>query len=754
MSIGPVKEYTTYFDLEVPTFDFPAWHTYYERNLKTIDGIMYLMSGSTSLKGVWKNSIYYEVGDRVVDIDAAEAYECFIDHTSASPPTTFNEDRNAHPTYWMGVDFIQSLMGTSDSSVAIGTGTKIFGTQSGRVFAPGAKVTIASSLNPTVDYMWGAVSSYTGSVLTVEVEVAAGSGTHEDWWIAVSGIRGPQGEIGPIGIQGPEGDVGPAGPTGPQGPQGIIPEAPTSGSIYGRRGSDATWQIVAATSSDVLPVTPSGGIQATNVQAALYELDTEKVAKAGGAAAVMTGTLSLPAANPTAAVHATHKGYVDGLIDGINTVIAAKPDKSYVDTQDATKVDRTGDTMSGPLNLVGNSHWTVNGPGAGSWFNTSAIGDRFFLGTEVNTDNFRIYSTGASNMLTLNGANGDASFVRDVALGGVLRTSGSLAFGNSVAAGFFGDGANIGIRGYGGGSILLQQANGASHYAQFYSGGSRIFGTLTVDSTLYTPTLECSGNVAVRGGVVYLSPQGHYLQWNGSSYQFPHGHLYSPAGRLYGTNDFNPANYITSNSTPTFYAIEGPYYIDMMHPGHGGDYNVRLLCNPSHELEINAVKITADCTANFWGVATKNGTTGTPDWGQPYNWYYTSGYMVAFINTTNVGAFTSDYRVKRDISTMPTMWEKVKALKPIRYKHQDYTPEVDKHQLKKPLVERDDIIRWGFLAHELQDTLLPSAASGSKDDRHVLQSPHPWPVIAALTKALQEAMERIETLEAAYADAD
>jgi len=52
-----------------------------------------------------------------------------------------------------------------------------------------------------------------------------------------------------------------------------------------------------------------------------------------------------------------------------------------------------------------------------------------------------------------------------------------------------------------------------------------------------------------------------------------------------------------------------------------------------------------------------------------------------------------------------------------------------------------------MIAHELQDTLVPTAANGRKDQENVVQSPNPMTVIAALTKALQEAMERIEVLE-------
>lgn len=41
--------------------------------------------------------------------------------------------------------------------------------------------------------------------------------------------------------------IGPQGPQGIQGPPGAVPEAPTDGQTYGRRGSDASWQLITIT---------------------------------------------------------------------------------------------------------------------------------------------------------------------------------------------------------------------------------------------------------------------------------------------------------------------------------------------------------------------------------------------------------------------------------------------------------------------------------------------------------------------------
>jgi hypothetical protein len=118
-----------------------------------------------------------------------------------------------------------------------------------------------------------------------------------------------------------------------------------------------------------------------------------------------------------------------------------------------------------------------------------------------------------------------------------------------------------------------------------------------------------------------------------------------------------------------------------------------------------------------------------------------------WIDAVNIGqiAITSDYRIKRDIADLSSMWERAKALRPISYTQAEYTPK----DATEPMFLADDVERWGFIAHELQETLIPSAATGVKDEDNVIQSPNLWTVLATVTKALQEAMARIEALEGA-----
>jgi hypothetical protein len=123
-----------------------------------------------------------------------------------------------------------------------------------------------------------------------------------------------------------------------------------------------------------------------------------------------------------------------------------------------------------------------------------------------------------------------------------------------------------------------------------------------------------------------------------------------------------------------------------------------------------------------------------------HNLYYSGGFEYVYVNATLMGAITwqSDYRIKRNIQPLGSMWDRIKALKPVRYQHRKY----------REFVKDEPDERWGMLAHEVQEALLPTAAIGNKDEENVIQSINPLVMIAVLTKALQEAMTRIEALEA------
>jgi hypothetical protein len=128
--------------------------------------------------------------------------------------------------------------------------------------------------------------------------------------------------------------------------------------------------------------------------------------------------------------------------------------------------------------------------------------------------------------------------------------------------------------------------------------------------------------------------------------------------------------------------------------------------------------------------------------------FYDSGGDIGRINVASASttqyATTSDYRLKENIKDIENAIDKLKLLKPRNFN----------------FIKKSDVSMDGFIAHELQE-IVPLAVDGVKDQMRIVKDAngndveqiYPQAVDASklipiLTKALQEAMERIETLEA------
>ena len=209
----------------------------------------------------------------------------------------------------------------------------------------------------------------------------------------------------------------------------------------------------------------------------------------------------------------------------------------------------------------------------------------------------------------------------------------------------------------------------------------------------------------------------------------------------------NPGGFFVENSAGT--QLAGIMYIF-------SEGSVRF----SHYTNNQYLNINSDGTlfhsAAIWaskGYCCKGGISGGAG-ANVFNLNFVSGASAThlWIDNTDFGVIqtNSDYRIKKDVADLPSMWNRIKALNPISYSIKEYTPAetLRADPDAKPLITGDDTEQWGFIAHELQDTLTPSAATGVKDQENLIQSPNPWTLLASLTKALQEAMARIEALEA------
>lgn len=79
--------------------------------------------------------------------------------------------------------------GTSTSSVAVATGPQSFVTQAGLAYSSGVRCRASSQANPA-SYMEGVVTSYSGNIITINVDMIGAVETHADWNLNLTGPVG------------------------------------------------------------------------------------------------------------------------------------------------------------------------------------------------------------------------------------------------------------------------------------------------------------------------------------------------------------------------------------------------------------------------------------------------------------------------------------------------------------------------------------------------------------------------------------
>jgi len=571
------------------------------------------------------------------------------------------------------------------------------------------------------------------------------------------GQQGEQGIQGPPGadstVPGPPGATGPAGATGPQGIQGV----------QGVKGDTGAGVAPGGTAGQTL----------TKIDATNYN----------------TQWTNPPVGDVT---------------------------KAYTDTQDALRVLKTGDTMTGGLTLsysdptivlykptdAAVNQMYVQSAGKSKWL------WRFADATANDFNLFRINAAGdavISTPISVSWSTGD------VRLGNI---AGGLRFGATVASSPTDLSNHINLWGtnnYGfcvtGGTLNLVAAGTAHQFTDtsfttgnitaknatfnMESDGFKVNTVSGSHSRIFTNVVGVrSWSIGtVNWGSFYLADEtagAMRMTIDTSGNTTFAGTVTSANGRLWGTNDFaNPSGAylpIGGGTITGAFGVTGVSYLNEIQlatsgsgagiwhavPGYGNRYYVgteggsdlwRVYTTSGGNAlrvdgngNVSGKNISSDshvhATNGYRCRAGQNdpGYVFSIDW--PGAWFYIGGTAVAQL------AFQSDYRIKKDIEPLKGMWDRVKALKPISYTPKEYTPpglEATAKSEGKPFVVETNIEHWGFIAHELQDTLLYTAASGRKDDPDVVQSLNWPPILAATVKALQEAMLRIEALEARLA---
>jgi hypothetical protein len=116
--------------------------------------------------------------------------------------------------------------------------------------------------------------------------------------------------------------------------------------------------------------------------------------------------------------------------------------------------------------------------------------------------------------------------------------------------------------------------------------------------------------------------------------------------------------------------------------------------------------------------------------------YFIKGGSVvgSIVSTSSATAYntSSDYRLKEDVQPMVGASDRLMSLKPVNFAWKADGSRTD-----------------GFLAHEAQE-VVPQAVTGDKDGEEMQAIDHSK-LVPLLTAALQEALQKIEALEARVA---
>lgn len=154
-------------------------------------------------KGAWNNAVTYSLGDVVSSVSGGDPY-AFVSNENGNlnhaPP--FSGTVGTSDTHWTVLGLIEvpgtpgssDVTGTSATSLAIGTGAKVFTVvEADRGWAIGARLRASSSASPIANWMEGVVTAYADPSLTISVDLIGGSGTHADWIINLAGQQGQDG---------------------------------------------------------------------------------------------------------------------------------------------------------------------------------------------------------------------------------------------------------------------------------------------------------------------------------------------------------------------------------------------------------------------------------------------------------------------------------------------------------------------------------------------------------------------------------
>jgi hypothetical protein len=106
-----MTDFTAHFRFQIPDFNQDPWHAELEAAIRAIDTAIYEALLVQNVAN-WANSTVYAVGAIVIDPATGLMWTCGVANTSSASPTTFAQERVAHPTFWNVTANIPQQRGT------------------------------------------------------------------------------------------------------------------------------------------------------------------------------------------------------------------------------------------------------------------------------------------------------------------------------------------------------------------------------------------------------------------------------------------------------------------------------------------------------------------------------------------------------------------------------------------------------------------------------------------------------------------
>jgi hypothetical protein len=94
-----MTDFTAHFRFPIPDFTQEPWHAELQSFLRAVDTAIYQAILIQNV-GNWTNSTVYSIGSIVIDSATGLMWTCAVANTSSVAPTTFAQERVAHPTFW------------------------------------------------------------------------------------------------------------------------------------------------------------------------------------------------------------------------------------------------------------------------------------------------------------------------------------------------------------------------------------------------------------------------------------------------------------------------------------------------------------------------------------------------------------------------------------------------------------------------------------------------------------------------------